>query len=44
MQESALALQTLQTILYDVGVIYPIMDNKWVAPIILVPKNTGTTL
>jgi len=25
-------------------VIYPIKDNKWVALIILVPKNTGTTL
>jgi len=44
MQESVLALQALQTILYDAGVIYPITDSKWVAPILLVPKKTGITL
>jgi hypothetical protein len=44
MQESALALQVLQTILYDAGVIYPITDSKWVAPILLVPKKTGIIL
>ena len=26
--------------LLDVGVIYPIMDSKWVAPIHVAPKNT----
>jgi hypothetical protein len=28
----------------DVGVIYPITDSKWVAPIHLVPKKTGIML
>ena len=44
MHQSALALQALQTVLDVVGVIYPIMDSKWVAPILLVLKKTGTTL
>jgi len=39
--KSALALQTVP---YDARVIYPITDSKWVAPILLVPKKTGTTL
>jgi len=26
-------LQALQTIPHDTGVIYPIIDSKWVAPI-----------
>ena len=30
--------------LLDVGVIYPITDSKWVAPIHVVPKKTGITL
>jgi len=30
--------------LLDVGVIYPIMDNKWVAPIYVVLKKTGIIL
>jgi hypothetical protein len=31
--------------LLDAGVIYPIMDSKWVAtPIHMVPKKTGITL
>ena len=30
--------------LLDVGVIYPITDSKWVAPIHVVPKRTGITL
>ena len=30
--------------LFDAGVIYPIMDSKWVAPIHVVPKKTGITL
>jgi hypothetical protein len=44
MHQSALALQALQTILHDVGVIPPITDSEWVASILLVPKKTGTTL
>jgi len=40
----ALALQALQTILHDVGVIYPITDSKWVALILLVPKKTRIAL
>jgi hypothetical protein len=28
----------------DPGVIHPIMDNEWVAPILLVPKKIGITL
>ena len=31
--QSALALQALQTVLHDAGVIYPITNSKWVAPI-----------
>jgi len=30
--------------LLDVGVIYPIMDSKWVAPIHVVPRKTKITL
>ena len=30
--------------LLDVGVIYPIMDNKWVVPIHVVLKRIGITL
>jgi hypothetical protein len=30
--------------LLDAGVIYPIIDNKWVAPIHVVPKKTGIML
>jgi len=30
--------------LLDAGVIYPITDSKWVAPIHMVPKKTGITL
>jgi hypothetical protein len=30
--------------LLDAGVIYPIKDSKWVAPIHVVPKKTGITL
>jgi len=44
MHESALALQALQTVLHDAGVIYPITDSEWVAPILLVPKKIGITL
>jgi len=44
MHQSALALQALQTVLHVAGVIYPIMDNKCVAPILLVLKKTGTML
>jgi hypothetical protein len=43
-QESALALQALQTVLHDAGVIYPITDSKWVVPILLVSKKTGIIL
>jgi hypothetical protein len=42
--ESALDLQALQTLLHDAGVIHPIMDSEWVAPILLVPKKIGITL
>jgi hypothetical protein len=42
--ESALTLQALQTVLHDAGVIHPIMDSEWVAPILLVPKKIGITL
>ena len=41
MHESAL---DLQTVLHDAGVIYPIMDSEWVAPILLVTKKIGITL
>jgi len=44
MYEPALALQALQTVPHDTGVIYPIMDSEWVAPILLVPKKIGITL
>jgi len=30
--------------LLDAGVIYPITDSKWVAPIHVVPKKTRITL
>jgi hypothetical protein len=30
--------------LLDAGVIYPITDSKWVAPIHVVPKKTGIPL
>jgi hypothetical protein len=42
--ESALALQALQTVPHNVVVICPIIDSKWVAPILLVPKKTRITL
>jgi len=42
--ESALALQALQTVPYDTGVIHPIIDSEWVAPILLVPKKIGIML
>jgi hypothetical protein len=42
--QSALALQALQTVLYDAEVIPPITDSEWVASILLVPKKIGTTL
>jgi len=42
--DSALDLQALQIILHDAGVIYPIMNSEWVAPILLVPKKIGITL
>jgi hypothetical protein len=42
--ESALALQALQTIPYNTGVIHPITDNEWMPPILLVPKKIGITL
>jgi hypothetical protein len=42
--ESALALQALQTIPNDAGVIHPIMDSGWVSPILLVPKKIGIML
>ena len=42
--KSTLDLQALQIILHDAGVIYPITDNEWVAPILLVPKKIGITL
>jgi len=44
MHQLALALQALQTVLHDVGVIYPITDSKWVALILLVPKKTRIVL
>jgi hypothetical protein len=44
MHESTLDLQALQTVLHDAGVIYPITDSEWVAPILLVPKKIGITL
>ncbi|KAL9384341.1 hypothetical protein Peur_021351 [Populus x canadensis] len=44
MHESALTLQALQTVPHDAGVIHPIIDNEWVAPILLVPKKIGITL
>ena len=39
--ESALALQALQIVLHDGGVIHPITESEWVAPIFLVPKKIG---
>jgi hypothetical protein len=42
--ESALALQALQTAPHDAGVIHPITDSKWVAPILLVAKKIEITL
>jgi hypothetical protein len=39
--ESTLALQTVS---HNAGVIHPIMDSEWVAPILLVPKKIGITL
>jgi len=42
--ESTLALQALQTVPHDAGVIHPIMDSEWVAPILLVPKKIGIKL
>jgi hypothetical protein len=42
--ESALALQALQTVPHDAGVIHPIIDSEWVAAILLVPKKIGITL
>jgi hypothetical protein len=42
--ESVLVLQALQTVPHNTGVIYPIMDSVWVAPILLVPKKIGITL
>jgi hypothetical protein len=42
--ESALALQALQTVPHDAGVLQPIMDSEWVVPILLVPKKIGITL
>jgi hypothetical protein len=42
--QSTLALQALQTVLHDAGVITPITDSEWVASILLVPKKTGTML
>jgi len=42
--ESTLALQALQTVPHDTGVIHPIMDSEWVAPILLVPKKIGIKL
>ena len=41
MCESALALQTVPQ---DAGVIHPIMDSEWVAPILFLPKKIGITL
>jgi len=42
--ESTLALQALQIVHHDTGVIHPIMDSEWVAPILLVPKKIGIML
>jgi hypothetical protein len=44
MHQSALDLQALQTVLHDAGVIYPITDSEWVAPILLMPKKIGIPL
>ena len=41
MNESALVLQALQTVLHDAGVIHPTTESEWVAPIFLVPKKIG---
>ena len=30
--------------LLDVGIIYPILDNKWVSPVQVVPKRSGVTV
>ena len=27
--------------LLEVGIIYPISDNKWVSPLVIVPKKSG---
>jgi len=42
--ESAFALQALQTIPHNTGVIHPIMDSEWVTPILLVTKKIEITL
>ena len=44
MHDSVLDLQALQIVLHDAGVIYPIMNNEWVAPILLVSKRIGIML
>jgi hypothetical protein len=41
MHELALALQAVP---HDAGVIHPIVDSEWVAPILLVPKKIAITL
>ena len=41
MHESALDLQALEIVRNDARVIYPITNNEWVAPILLVPKKIG---
>ena len=30
--------------LFDVGIIYPILDSSWISPIQCVPKKGGTTV
>jgi hypothetical protein len=42
--ESTLDLQALQIVLHDAGVLHPVTDGEWVAPILLVPKKIGITL
>jgi len=42
--ESSLALQALQIVPHDTGVIHPIMDSEWVTSILLVPKKIGIIL
>ena len=39
--ESTLDLQALQIVPNDARFIYPITNNEWVAPILLVPKKIG---